>query len=204
MRDAIQTSVNTDGDRGMHVEYDNSYPFEYWNAGASWRLLPIYEYWQCYGNRQIPVNDEMRIDDLKSILSASDTDLTDEELSAIKERGYLDLEQDILLPLLTKQANFWEQIVTPRYYIDAEGNACHDENKTALEEGEKYMIIPGYSPGESSDRIHEHDNREHRYGYSRGERRARYGYGYRERGKERRLRGADRKMGEFKIPAPRL
>lgn len=88
----------------------------------------------------------MRIDDLKSILSASDTDLTDEELSAIKERGYLDLEQDILLPLLTKQANFWEQIVTPRYYLDVDGNACHDENKTALEEGEKYMIIPGYSP----------------------------------------------------------
>jgi hypothetical protein len=47
MHSAIQVSVNSDGDRGMHVEYDNAYPFEYWNAGASWCLLPIYEYWQC-------------------------------------------------------------------------------------------------------------------------------------------------------------
>lgn len=146
MHDAIQVSVNADADRAMQVEYDSSYPFEYWNAGSSWCLLPIYEYWQCYGNIQIPINDYMRIDDLQEALSVNDGGLTDEEFEAIKERGYLDLEKDILLPLLTKQANFWEQLVTPRYYTDVNGNACHDESKTELNEGEKYIIIPGYSP----------------------------------------------------------
>ena len=68
MHDALQVSVNSDIDRAMHVEYDNDYPFQYWNAGASWCLLPIFEYWQCYGNGQIPINDNMRIHDLKPIL----------------------------------------------------------------------------------------------------------------------------------------
>lgn len=149
MHDAIQLSVNTDADRGMHVEYDNYYPFQYWNAGASWCLLPIFEYWQCYGNMQIPINDYMRFDNLQHVLGVNDGGLTDEEFNAIKERGYLDLEKDILLPLLTKQANFWEQIVTPRYYTDVNGKACHDESKTELNEGEKYIIIPTYSPENS-------------------------------------------------------
>lgn len=146
MHDAIQLSVNTDADRAMHVEYDNSYPFQYWNAGASWCLLPIYEYWQCFGNRQIPINENMRFENLQHVLGVNDGGLTDEEYNLIKERGYLDLEKDILLPLLTKQANFWEQIVTPRYYIGTDGKAHHDESKTKLNEGEKYMIIPTYSP----------------------------------------------------------
>ncbi len=149
MHDAIQLSVNTDSDRAMHVEYDNAYPFQYWNAGASWCLLPIYEYWQCFGNQQIPINENMRFENLQQVLGVNDGGLTDEEYNAIKERGYLDLEKDILLPLLTKQANFWEQIVTPRYYTDVNGKACHDENKTELLEGEKYIIIPTYSPENS-------------------------------------------------------
>src|SRR5690606_35767328 len=61
-------------------------------------------------------------------------------------KGQLDLERDILLPLLTKQANFWEQICTPEYYTDAEGNACYQKGKKGLEPGEKYIIIPTYSP----------------------------------------------------------
>ncbi len=146
MHDAIQLSVNTDSDRAMHVEYDNSYPFQYWNAGASWCLLPIYEYWQCFGNQQIPINENMRFENLQHVLGVNDGGLTDEEYNEIKERGYLDLEKDILLPLLTKQANFWEQIVTPRYYIGTDGKAHHDESKTKLNEGEKYIIIPTYSP----------------------------------------------------------
>ena len=36
MHDAIQVPVNTDGDRAMMVESDLNYPFQYWNAGASW------------------------------------------------------------------------------------------------------------------------------------------------------------------------
>lgn len=117
MTDAIQVPVNTDGDRAMMVEYSRWYPFQYWNAGASWMLLPIYEFWQCYGNRTIKYNGES-----------------------------LDLEKDVLLPLLTKQANFWEQIVTPEYFTDVDGNARYEEGKTELLEGERYLIIPSYSP----------------------------------------------------------
>ncbi|MBB3125430.1 hypothetical protein FHS19_000084 [Paenibacillus rhizosphaerae] len=146
MHDALQVSVNSDGDRGMHVEYDNDYPFEYWNAGASWCLLPIFEYWQCYGNRQIPIHESMRIQDLQPILGIKDGGLTDEEFADMLRREYLDLERDILLPLLTKQANFWEQICTPEYYTDADGNACYQSGKTMLYDGEKYILLPTYSP----------------------------------------------------------
>ncbi len=117
MTDAIQVPVNTDGDRAMMVEYDKWYPFQYWNAGASWMLLPIYEFWQCYGNTTIEFDGEL-----------------------------LDLEKDILLPLLTKQANFWDQLCTPEYFTDVNGKACYEEGKTQLNEGEKYIIIPSYSP----------------------------------------------------------
>lgn len=146
MHDALQVSVNSDGDRGMHVEYDNDFPFEYWNAGASWCLLPIFEYWQCYGNRQVPIHEDMRINDLQPHLSVRDGGMTDEEFKQLLEKGYLDLEADILLPLLTKQANFWEQICTPEYFTDQDGNACHQNGKKSLLPGEKYMIIPSYSP----------------------------------------------------------
>ena len=117
MTDAIQVPVNTDGDRAMMVEYSRWYPFQYWNAGASWMLRPIYEFWQCYGNRTIEYNGEQ-----------------------------LDLEKDILLPLLTKQSNFWEQLCTPEYFTDANGNARYEEGKTELLDGERYLIIPSYSP----------------------------------------------------------
>ena len=117
MTNAIQVPVNTDGDRAMMVEYDKWYPFQYWNAGASWMLLPIYEFWQCYGNTTIEYEGEL-----------------------------LDLEKDILLPLLTKQANFWDQLCTPEYFTDVNGKACYEEGKTQLNEGERYIIIPSYSP----------------------------------------------------------
>lgn len=146
MHDAIQVSVNSDGDRAMHVEYDNDYPFEYWNAGASWCLVPIYEYWQCYGNQQIPLHDKMRIHELQPILSVQDGGMSDEEFTQLLDKGYLDLAADVLLPLLTRQANFWEQICTPEYYTDINGKACYQQGKAQLNPGEKYMIIPAYSP----------------------------------------------------------
>lgn len=146
MHDALQVSVNSDGDRGMHVEYDNHYPFEYWNAGASWCLLPIYEFWQCYGNQRIEIHEKMRIQDLQPLLGVRDGGLTTDEWMELLAKGYLDLESDILLPLLTKQANFWEQICTPEYYLNINGEACHTPGKTALLPGETLLIIPTYSP----------------------------------------------------------
>ena len=146
MHDAIQIPVNSDGDKGIMVEYDIYYPFQYWNAGASWTLLPIYEYWQCYGNQKIPISDLVDYSKLRSVLNVEDEEYTQEEMDQVLAKGYLDLEEDILLPLLTKQANFWEQLVTPEYYMDANGKACYEEGKTELEPGETYMLIPTYSP----------------------------------------------------------
>lgn len=125
MKNAILVPVNTDGDRAVMVEYDQYYPFQYWNAGASWMLLPIYEFWQCYGNRKIPVIDP---------------------ISHLYNQESLDLLEEVLYPIAVKQANFWKQLCTPEYYTDMNGKACYQEGKTALEEGEKYLIIPSYSP----------------------------------------------------------
>lgn len=125
MRDAVLIPVNTDGDKAVMVEYDQYFPFEYWNAGASWVLLPIFEFWQCFGNCKIPVNDK---------------------INHLYQQEYLDLEKDILYPLLRKQANFWEQLCTPEYFTNTEGKACYEEGKKELLMGERYIILPSYSP----------------------------------------------------------
>ncbi len=144
--DAIQAPVNTDGDKAVITETCYPYPFRYWNAGASWILHPLYETLLCYGDVQIPITDEYDLDELKSVLSPSETDLTDTEITALKEKGYLDLRTDILLPLLTKSANYWDQMMSPEYYTDAEGTVIYKKGKTELKEGEKYAILPSYSP----------------------------------------------------------
>ncbi|CAM3461574.1 MULTISPECIES: glycosyl hydrolase family 95 catalytic domain-containing protein [Saccharibacillus] len=146
MHDALQVSVNSDGDRAMHVEYDNDYPFQYWNAGASWCLLPIYEYWQCFGNRRIPITERMNMGALRSVLNVADGERSEAEWNALLRGGELDLETDILLPLLTRQSHFWEQLCTPEYFTDTSGRSRHEPGKTALAPGETYMLLPAYSP----------------------------------------------------------
>jgi len=125
MKDAILIPVNTDGDRAIMVEYDQFYPFQYWNAGGSWMILPIYEFWQCYGNCKIPVA---------------------EPISHLFSQEYLDLEKDILYPLLKKLSHFWEQLCTPEYYTNINGKACYKKGKKQLSDREKYIILPSYSP----------------------------------------------------------
>ncbi len=125
MKDALQIPVNTDGMRAMLVEYDQYYPFQYWNAGASWMLVPIFEFWQCFGNCQIPVN---------------------ERISHLFSKKLLDLEEDVLRPLLLKTMNFWMQLCTPEYFMKADGSPCYQKGKKTLSAGEKYLIIPSYSP----------------------------------------------------------
>lgn len=117
MQDAILVPVNFDGNRAMMVEYDWIFPFQYWNAGASWMLQPVYEFYECFGDIEI-----------------------------LTCYGKKKVVNDVLLPLLTMQANFWKQLVTPEYYTDASGNACYQKGKTKLGEGEKYLIVPSYSP----------------------------------------------------------
>lgn len=144
--DAIQAPVNTDGDKAVITETAYTYPFRYWNAGTAWMLYPLYEALQCYGDMQIPLSDEFNLDALRSVLSVSEADLTDADITAIRERGYLDLRSEILLPLLTKAANYWDQMLTPDYYTDSNGNIHYEAGKTELADGEYYCILPSYSP----------------------------------------------------------
>ena len=144
--DAIQAPVNTDGDKAVITETAYPYPFRYWNAGTAWMLYPLYETLQCYGDIQIPLSDEFDLDSLKSVLSVTADDLTDSDIEAIKEKGYLDLRTEILLPLLTKAANYWDQMLSPDYYTDSNGDIHYESGKTQLADDEYYCILPSYSP----------------------------------------------------------
>lgn len=144
--DALQAPVNSDGDKAVITETCYPYPFRYWNAGASWMLLPLYETYLTYGDMEIPLSEEFSLEALRSVLSVTETDLSDRQLDAIRARGYLMLGKDILLPLLTKSANYWAQLLTPEYYTDADGNIRYEAGKSALREGETYCILPSYSP----------------------------------------------------------
>ena len=144
--DAIQAPVNTDGDKAVITETCYPYPFRYWNAGASWMLNPLYETLLCYGDVDIPISDEFDLNNLKSVLSVTEEDLTDETVKEMKKRGYLDLRSEILLPLLIKSANYWDQIMTPEYYTDKNGEVHFEKGKTELLKDETYAILPSYSP----------------------------------------------------------
>ena len=89
LTDAIQAPVNTDGDKAVLTETCYPYPFRYWNAGASWMLRPLYETLQSYGNIQIPLSDEFNLQALRSVLSATEKDLTDAQVAAMERRGYV-------------------------------------------------------------------------------------------------------------------
>lgn len=140
-KDAIQAPVNTDGDKAVITETCYPYPFRYWNAGASWMIQPLYETLQTYGNIQIPLSDEFDLTKLKSVLSIDNSDI-----AKYKKQGYLMLEEDVLLPILTKSANYWAQLLTPEYYTDKDGKIHYEKGKTELNDGETYCILPSYSP----------------------------------------------------------
>lgn len=139
--DAIQAPVNSDGDKAVITETCYPYPFRYWNAGTSWMLQPLYETLLCYGNIQIPLSDEFDLNELKSVLS-----ITDEDIARYEAQGYMMLEEDVLLPLLTKSANYWAQLLSPEYYTDKDGAIHYEAGKTELNDGETYCILPSYSP----------------------------------------------------------
>lgn len=126
MKNAMLAPINTDGQRAMMVEYDINYPFQYWNTGASWMILPIAEWVDCYGDVSITT--------------------TDEKIIKQYNKEVFNVKKDILMPLLQKTYNFWEQLCTPEYYTDIEGNARYEKGKTHLFTGEKYLIIPSFSP----------------------------------------------------------
>lgn len=145
-KDAIQAPVNSDGDKAIITETCYPYPFRYWNAGTSWMIQPLYEALQCYGNINIPLSDEFDLNNLKSVLSTTADDLTDADIKAIQDRGYLRLEEDVLMPLLTKSVNYWDQLMSAEYYTDKDGALHYEKGKTTLNDGESYAILPSYSP----------------------------------------------------------
>ncbi len=126
MKDAVLIPVNTDGHRAMMVEYDINYPFEYWNAGASWMILPVMEFLDCYGDVNITTQDANIIN-----MYGKDT---------------FDVKKDVLVPLVLKTYNFWRQLCCAEYYTDSNGNACYKKGKKSLKKDEKYLIIPSFSP----------------------------------------------------------
>ena len=144
--DALQAPVNTDGDKAVITETCYPYPFRYWNAGTSWMLQPLYETLMCYGDVQIPINGEYDLSNLKSVLSVTEKDLTDDEIAVLESKGYLDLRSEILLPMLTKSANYWAQLMTPEYYTDANGKLHYEKGKKELRDSETFTILPSYSP----------------------------------------------------------
>lgn len=144
--DAIQAPVHSDSDKAILIETCYEYPFRYWNAGTNWMLQPLYETLMCYGDVQIPLSDQFDLNELRSVLSVTEEDLTDEDIAAIEAKGYLDLRSEILLPLLTKAANYWEQMFSAEYYTAADGSIHYEKGKTQLGEGETYTILPSYSP----------------------------------------------------------
>ncbi|WP_026835248.1 glycosyl hydrolase family 95 catalytic domain-containing protein [Eubacterium xylanophilum] len=148
MHDAIKAPPRVDGtgEAGSY-HFIDGYPHIYVNGITDWLIIPIFEYWQCYGNQQIPVGKDIDIDRNKDVL-----DWSDEDRERIKSTGFMDLEQDILYPMLKKTMNFWLQYVDERYYTDGKGVEHANDGTTisdAIAAGDKdckYLYTPGYSP----------------------------------------------------------
>ena len=141
IKDAIKAPARTDG-AGCGAFYSTpaGYPMIFWNSGAAWQLVPVFEYWECYGSRPVKVRYDLDMDRLKGLL-----ELTDERVLEIKCGGYFDVEKDILRPLITKLMNFWYGFADGRFYTDKEGN-MHINDGTVIGEGGHYIFTPAYSP----------------------------------------------------------
>lgn len=140
---AIMAPPRVDGSgNGQLYHMLAGYPFAYWNAGADWLLIPIYEYYQCYGNQKISVGEDIDINRLRSVL-----DLDDNDIVRIEKEGF-DLLQDILQPLTQKLANFWEGYVSDEFYVDSDRQIHVKDGSTIDDGGEhaEYLFSPGYSP----------------------------------------------------------
>lgn len=148
MTDAIKAPPRVDGtgEAGSYHFLDG-YPHIYVNGITDWLIIPIFEYWQCYGNQQIPVGKDIDLERNREVLDWSDADI-----ARIESTGCMNLEEDILYPMLKKTMNFWLQYVDERFYTDGNGVEHADDGTTmsdAIAAGDtncKYIYTPGYSP----------------------------------------------------------
>ena len=148
MEDAIKAPPRVDGTgQAGSFHFIEGYPHIYVNGITDWLIIPIFEYWQCYGNQQIKVGKDVDMERNAEVL-----DLSEEDLARIESTGCMDLEQDVLYPMLKKTMNFWLQYVDERYYTDGDGVEHADDGTTisqAIAAGDadcKYIFTPGYSP----------------------------------------------------------
>lgn len=58
--DALLAPPRTDGDTAVLNHFFRWFPGQIWNAGASWLIHPMYEYYRCYGNQKIPLTPAIR------------------------------------------------------------------------------------------------------------------------------------------------
>lgn len=148
MKDAIKAPPRVDGTgEAGSFHFLEGYPHVYVNGITDWLIIPMFEYWQCYGNQQIKVGKDVDIDRNKEVM-----DYSDEDVARIKSTGMMDLEKDILYPMLKKTMNFWLQYVDENYYTDGKG-VEHAKDGTTIQDaiaaGDndcKYIFTPGYSP----------------------------------------------------------
>ena len=57
--DALLAPTRTDGDAATLIHF-GSWPGQMWLSGAPWLIFPMYEYYQCFGNEQIPLTPDIR------------------------------------------------------------------------------------------------------------------------------------------------
>ncbi len=148
MEDAIKAPPRVDGTgQAGSYHFIDGYPHLYVNGITDWLIIPIFEYWQCYGDREIPLGKDIDLERNRDVL-----DWSDEDIERIRSTGKMRLVEDILYPMLDKTMNFWLQYVDDRYYTDGDGKIHLDDGTTlsgAIAAGDKdakYLFSPGYSP----------------------------------------------------------
>lgn len=151
MTDAIKAPPRVDGTgQAGSYHFINGYPHIYVNGITDWLIIPMFEYWQCYGDREIPLGKDIDLERNKHVL-----DWSDEDVARIRSTGKMKLVEDILYPMLNKTMNFWLQYVDERFYTDGDGEIHLDDGTTlseAIAAGDseaKYLYSPGYSPENS-------------------------------------------------------
>lgn len=151
MTDAILGPPRVDGTgQGQSYHYSDTYPHVFVNGITDWLLLPMFEYWQCYGNRKIEVGKDIDLERNMSVL-----DWTAEDVARIRSDGYYDYEEDVLFPLIMKAMNFWIQFADEKYYTDGNGLRHVNDGTTlsqavaAGDENARYIFAPGFSPENS-------------------------------------------------------
>lgn len=140
MVSALQAPVHTAGDgNGQAYHSLPGYPHAYCNAITDWMIIPVFETYQCFGNRKIPYGENLSMNRLAGICGYSEADQ-----KRILRDGF-DLQEDILVPLIRGLMNFWTQYADDRYYLDEQGKIHLDDGTRIGERGNHYLLTPGYS-----------------------------------------------------------